>query len=90
MTHVKKVVMDIVLKQQENVLHVTQVMDMLMVTVINVKLELIHHLEVQHHVNHAVHHHGQMLEHHHVQLVQDVLSVDQLLELVHHVKQVIN
>ena len=81
--------MEIVLKHLENVLRVKQVMDIQVVYVLNVKLELIHLLEVQHHVNHVVHHHGQMLEHHHVQLVQDALHVDQLLEFVHHVKQVI-
>ena len=82
--------MDIVLKHLDYVLHVKRVMDMLMVIVYNVKQELIHHSEVQKHVNHAVRRHGQMPEHHHVQLVQDVLPVDQRLELVRHVKQVIN
>ena len=71
-------------------LHVKQVMDMLMVIVHNVKQEHIHLSEVQKHVNHAVLLHGQMLEHHRVQLVKDVLHVDQPLELVRHVKQVIN
>ena len=67
--------MDIVLKHLDYVLHVKQVMDIQMVIVYNVNQELIHRLEVQKHVNHAVRHHGQMLEHHHVQLVQDVLNV---------------
>ena len=64
--------MEIVLKHLENVLRVKQVMDIQVVYVLNVKLELIHHLEVQKHVNHAVHHHGQMLEQ---EVAQNVLDV---------------
>ena len=82
--------MEIVLKHLDYVLRVRQVMDIHLENVLNVKQELIHLSEVQKHVNRVVRHHGQMLEHHHVQLVQDVLPVDQLLELVHHVKQDIN
>ena len=82
--------MEIVLKHLDYVPHVKQVMDIQVENVINAKQVLIHLSEVQKHVNRVVQHHGQMLEHHHVQLVQDVLPVDQLLELVHHVKQVIN
>ena len=82
--------MEIVLKHLDYVLHVKQVMDIHLENVLNVNQELIHLSEVQKHVNHVVLHHGQMLEHHHVQFVQDVLHVDQRLELVRHVKQVIN
>ena len=55
---VQQHVMGIVLKQVENVHHVKQVMDILMEFVLYAEQVIIHQLEVQQHVKHAVLHHG--------------------------------